>query len=151
RFRAGYALLAPLGLSFDLFVSFAQLDEAIALARDFPDTALVLNHVGGPLGIGRYAGRRDEVFREWSARMSELSRCPNVTVKLGGMGMRLYGFGFDEQPEPPTSEQLATAWRPYMDEVIQLFGPARCMFESNFPVDKGAFSYPVVWNAFKRI
>ena len=151
RFRTGFALLAPLGLSFDAWVSFAQLDEAISLARDFPGTSIVMNHVGGPISIGRFAGKREEVFREWRVKMEELARCPNVTMKLGGMAMRLFGFGFDEQPEPPTSEQLAEAWRPYMDTAIQLFGPQRCMFESNFPVDKGGCSFVVVWNAFKRI
>jgi predicted TIM-barrel fold metal-dependent hydrolase len=150
-FRAGFALLEPLGLSFDVWVGFAQLDEAIALARDFPGTSMVMNHVGGPISIGRYAGRRDEVFTQWRSYMETLSRCPNVTMKLGGMGMRLFGFALDDQPDPPSSEQLAELWRPYMDTLIQLFGPKRCMFESNFPVDKGAFSYPVVWNAFKRI
>ena len=121
------------------------------LARAFPDTKIVLNHVGGPLGIGAYAGKRDEVFPAWAASIKALAACPNVCVKLGGLGMRMDGFGFHEQPEPPSSETLAAAWRPYVETCIEAFGASRCMFESNFPVDKGSYSYPVFWNACKRL
>ncbi len=150
-FRAGFAQLAPLGLSFDSYLYHTQLQELVDLARAFPGTAIILNHVGGAIGIGPYAGRRDEVFAAWRADMQALARCDNVYVKLGGMGMRLFGFEFGDRPQPPSSTQLAEAWRPYVETCIEAFGVQRCMFESNFPVDKGSCSYPVLWNAFKRI
>jgi L-fuconolactonase len=151
RYREGFAQLAPLGLSYDAWFFHPQIDELTELARLFPDTSIILNHLGGPLGAGSYAGRRDEIFGTWSASIRALSRCPNVTVKLGGLGMRVNGFGFEEQPAPPSSDQLATAWRPYIETCIEAFGPSRCMFESNFPVDKGSYSYATCWNAFKRL
>ena len=111
----------------------------------------MLNHVGGPIGIGVYAGRRDEVFAAWSASIRGLAASPNVHVKLGGLGMRVNGFGFEEPTDPPSSERLAETWRPYMETCIEAFGARRCMFESNFPVDKGSYSYPVFWNACKLL
>lgn len=147
----GFAHLAPLGLSFDAWMYHTQLDEAIELAQAFPGTTIILNHVGGAIGIGPYAGKRDEVFAAWRASMQALAQCPNVYVKLGGMGMRLFGFEFAAQAQPPASEALAAAWRPYVETCIDAFGVQRCMFESNFPVDKGSCSYHVLWNAFKRI
>ena len=151
RFRAGFARLAPLGLSFDAWLYHPQLDELTALAQAFPDTQIALDHVGGPLGIGAYAGRRDEVFAQWAASIHELAMCPNVWVKLGGLGMVIAGFDFHLAPATPSSERLAAAWRPYIETCIQAFGPARCMFESNFPVDKVAYSYAAHWNACKRL
>ena len=151
RFREGFATLAPLGLSFDAWLYHPQLDDLVDLARAFPDTSIVLDHVGGPLGLGGYAGRRDEVFAQWRAGIGRLAACPNVTIKLGGMGMRLFGFGFHEAPEPPSSAALAEAWRPYVHECIEAFGAQRCMFESNFPVDQLSCDYVVLWNAFKRL
>ncbi len=112
---------------------------------------MVLDHCGGILGIGRYEGKRDEVFATWSAHMRELATCPNVMVKVGGLGMRLPGFGFEERDRAPSSAELADAWRPWMEHCIEAFGAARCMFESNFPVDKGGYAYGVGWNAMKRI
>jgi L-fuconolactonase len=151
KVREGFARLHPLGLSFDAWMYFTQLGELTDLARGFPETPIVLNHVGGAIGIGPYAGKRDAVFAEWKARIEELARCPNVHIKLGGLGMRLFGFNVHEGALPPGSEQLAAAWRPYIETCIAAFGPDRAMFESNFPVDKGSGSYPVFWNAFKRI
>ena len=151
-FRAGFALLGRLGLTFDAWLFHPQIDELTDLARAFPETRIVLDHVGGPIGIGSYGSRRAEVLPVWAASIRRLARCPNVYVKLGGLGMRLGGFGFHEQPEPPSSEALAAAWRPYVETCIEAFGPARAMFESNFPVDKGSYSYAVVlWNACKRL
>ena len=150
-FRAGFAELAPLGLSFDAWIYHTQLPELSDLARAFPGTTIVLDHMGGVLGIGPYAGRRDEVRRQWLAHLKELAQCPNVVLKLGGMGMRLFGFDFAERENPPSSVELADAWRPYLEPCIEYFGADRCMFESNFPVDKGSFSYTVLWNAFKRV
>ncbi len=151
RVREGFARLHPLGLSFDAWMYHTQLGELVDLARAFPETPIVLNHVGGPIGIGPFAGRRDEVFAEWRARIGDLARCSNVHVKLGGLGMRLFGFDVHTGDLPPSSQQLAAAWRPYIETCIAAFGTRRAMFESNFPVDKGSGSYPMFWNAFKRI
>ncbi len=151
EFREGFARLAPRGLSFDAWLYHPQLPDLVDLARAFPGTAIVLNHVGGPLGLGRYAGRRDEVFAAWRASIVDLAACPNVVAKLGGLGMRLCGFGFHEAARPPSSEELASAWRPFVEACIEAFGADRCMFESNFPVDQLSCDYVVLWNAFKRI
>jgi predicted TIM-barrel fold metal-dependent hydrolase len=151
QFREGLAQLAPLGLSFDLACRYHQLPECVDLARSFPDTTIILNHVGGITGIGAYAGRREEVFAQWRASIAELAQCPNVVVKLGGLAMEYCGFGWHERCVPPSSEELAQAMRAYFESVIESFGPQRCMFESNFPVDKVSCSYNVLWNAFKRI
>lgn len=150
-FRAGFAHLAPLGLSFDAWMYHTQLAEAAALADAFPATAIVLNHLGGPIGIGPYAGRREEVFADWRKALGEVARRPNVAVKLGGLGMRLFGFDLHAGERAPDSETAAAAWRPYVEAAIEAFGPGRAMFESNFPVDKGSCGYGVLWNAFKRI
>jgi L-fuconolactonase len=150
-FRAGFAHLAPLGLSYDAWLYFHQIPRLTALARAFLETPIVLNHCGGIIGLGRYAGRRLEVFTKWSAALRELATCPNIMVKLGGLGMRLSGFGFEKWARPPSSTELADAWRPWIEFCIEAFGPARCMFESNCPMDKGSYSYAVGWNAMKRI
>ena len=150
-FRVGFASLARLGLSFDAWLVHTQHSDFLDLARAFPDTVMVLDHCGGPLGIGPYAGRRDEVFATWSASLREIARCPNVRIKLGGLGMHTPGFDFHRRERPPSSEELAKAWTPYIETCIDAFGPKRSMFESNFPVDKGTCSYGALWNAFKRI
>ena len=149
--REGFAQLAPLGLSFDAFMFHPQLGDLVDLARAFPDTQICLDHVGAPIGVGRFQGKRDEVFADWSQRIKELAACPNVHVKLGGMGMKLFGFDFHEGENAPSSEQLATAWRPYVETCIEAFGTKRAMFESNFPVDKVSYGYEVYWNACKRL
>jgi L-fuconolactonase len=151
RVREGFARLAPLGLSFDSWMYHTQLGELVDLARAFPETQIVLDHVGAAIGLGRYAGKRDAVFAEWSARIRELAACPNVHIKLGGLGMRMFGFTVHTGELPPSSEELAAAWRPYIETCIAAFGPDRAMFESNFPVDKGSCGYAALWNAFKRI
>ena len=151
KVREGFAQLAPLGLSFDAWVYHTQLGDVLDLARAFPGTTIVLNHVGGPIGLGRYKGKRDTVFAEWSASIRAIAACPNVNVKLGGLGMRLLGFDLHEGELPPSSEQLAAAWRPYVETCIEAFGAKRAMFESNFPVDKGSYDYGVFWNACKRL
>lgn len=150
-FRSGFAELARHGLSFDSWQYHPQLPELVELARSFPDTTIVMNHAGGPAGIGGYAGRRDEIFTTWRQSIEQLAACPNVVAKLGGLGMRFCGFGFHEAANPPDSLTLARAWKPYVDTCIQAFGPQRCMFESNFPVDQLSCSYRVIWNAFKRL
>ena len=151
RFREGLAQLDALGLVFDVTSRYHQLSECADLAKAFPRTTMVLNHLGGITGIGAYAGRREEIFAAWRKGMADLAKCPNVVVKLGGLAMEYCGFGWHEQVKPPTSRQLADATRPYYEAAIELFGPDRCMFESNFPVDKVSCSYNVLWNSFKRV
>jgi predicted TIM-barrel fold metal-dependent hydrolase len=150
-FRQGFSCLAPLNLSFDAWLYHPQIDELTALAQAFPDTRICLNHVGGPLAIGAYAGKRDEVFAKWSASIRALAKCSNVVVKLGGMAMRINGFDFHEKADPPSSEALAAAWKPYVETCVEAFGAARGMFESNFPVDKGSYAYAPYWNACKLL
>jgi L-fuconolactonase len=146
-FRKGFACLAPLGLSFDAWLLEPQLSDLIDLARAFPDTSIILDHVGTPLGIAAYAGRRHERFGAWQTSIRELARAENVTVKLGGLAMPFAGF---DVGEAQSSEQLAGLWKPYIDTCIEAFGPDRCMFESNFPVDLYTCGYAVLWNALKR-
>ncbi len=150
-YRQGVAQLAPLGLSFDAWLLFPQLPELLDLALAFAQTPVIINHCGGVARIGAYEGRHAEVFERWKASMQALARLPNVYVKLGGLGMRINGFGFEKADRPPASAQLAAAWKPWMETCIEAFGAHRCMFESNFPVDKGSFSYATCWNAFKRL
>src|SRR6266568_3119886 len=150
-FREGFAALASLGLAFDGWMFQTQLGDLVDLARAFPQATIVLNHVGGPLAIGPYAGKRDEAFTAWRSAIQQVASFPNTYVKLGGLGMKMIGFDFFEKPEPPSSQDLANAWKPYIETCIAAFGPPRSMFESNFPVDKGTWSYSVLWNAFKRL
>lgn len=150
-FREGFAQLAKLGLTFDSWQYHPQLPDLIDLARAFPDTTIILDHVGGVLGVGPYAGRQQEILTGWQRDIAELARCPNVVVKLGGLGMTSFGFDFHERDRPPSSEELAAAWRPYIEPCIAAFGVDRCMFESNFPPDKQSCGYTELWNAFKRI
>ena len=151
NFQEGFAVLSGLGLTFDAWVYHPQIPDVTKLARAFSDTTIVLNHVGGPLGIGPYANLREEVFGIWRSHITELARCPNVYIKLGGLTMSVSGFGWHKQDTPPSSAELAKAMGPYYQVCIELFGPTRCMFESNFPVDRVSCSYTVLWNAFKRI
>ncbi|GAA4328383.1 amidohydrolase family protein [Pigmentiphaga soli] len=151
RFLAGFARLAPLGLSYDAWVYHPQMGEVAALARRFPDTRIVLNHIGGPIGIGHYAGERERTFADWRRNIAALAACDNVVVKFGGLGMRLGGAGYHLRPAPPSSAALAQDWRPWFDATLDAFGAQRCMFESNFPVDKASCGYATLWNAFKRL
>jgi len=151
-FREGFAALARLGLTFDAWMFQTQLEDLVDLARAFPQTTIVLNHCGGPLAMrGPYAGKREEAFTEWRDRIRVIASLPNTYVKLGGLGMKPIGFTFFDNEQPPSSQDLEKAWRPYLETCITAFGPQRAMFESNFPVDKGTCSYQVLWNAFKRI
>lgn len=150
-FRRGLACLSRFGLSFDAGVFHGQLGELRDLADAFPETCIVLNHVGIPLGVAEYAGRRTSVLDEWEKGLRALAARPNVVVKIGGMGMPVLGFGFEHAERPATSEALARAWQPLVDACLEAFGARRCMFESNFPVDKGGYAYAVGWNAMKRI
>jgi L-fuconolactonase len=150
-FRQGVAQLAPLGLSFDIWVYFTQLNEVASFAQAFPDLTIIVNHCGGPICVGPYAGHRQEVIAEWRRNLAAVAACPNVHLKLGGLGMLHFGFDFHLQPKPPSSVALAEAWRPYVETGIELFSVQRCMFESNFPPDKQSCTYAALWNAFKRI
>ena len=149
--REGLQCLESLGLRFDAWLYFPQIPELADLAGAFPGLPIVLDHVGGPIGIGPYAGQRDEVFRQWQRHMQRLATFPNIRVKLGGLAMTMAGFGWHKRPAPPSSLELAQAMEPYFRTCIELFGVERCMFESNFPVDGVACSYTVLWNAFKRV
>lgn len=150
-FRKGFSCLEPMGLTFDAFLFHTQIGELVELAQSFPSTEIVLNHCGGPVAIGRYGERPDEAFAEWKTSIRELAECSNVSMKLGGLAVRLLGTDFEDQPMPPSSRDTAAAWAPYIETCIEYFGADRCMFESNFPPDKGQCSYQVLFNTFKRI
>lgn len=149
-FRRGFAELAPLGLTFDAFLLAPQLPDATDLARSFPDTTIILDHLGHPVGIGAHAGRMEEEFAAWRTDMSHLSSCPNVFVKMGGLGTFLSGSPTYRADPPASSEVLAAEWWPYAETAVDLFGADRVMFESNAPTD-GSGSFNVVCNAYKRI
>ena len=147
--REGARRLAAMGLTLDVWAYHPQLPQVLEVARAVPELTLIVDHCGGPVGVGPY--RRDEVFATWHAAIKALAACPNVMMKLGGLAMEVGGYKFHEAALPPSSEALAMAWRPTIEACIEAFGAGRCMFESNFPVDKGMCSYPVLWNAFKRL
>jgi predicted TIM-barrel fold metal-dependent hydrolase len=147
----GVAQLASLRLSYDAWLFFHQLPELFELAKSVPDTPVVINHCGGIVRVGAYETLRKQVHEAWLHSMQRLASLPNVHVKLGGLGMRINGFDFEKGVLPPSSGQLAEAWKPWMEPCIEALGADRCMFESNFPVDKGSYSYVTCWNAFKRL
>lgn len=150
-FRAGLATLKKYDLSFEAWLYHPQLLEFASLAGAVSEVPMILNHVGGLLGVGPFAGKRDEVFQDWKRGIAEVATCPNVVVKLGGLGMLRCRFDWHLRPAPPTSQELVQTTAPYYLFCIEQFGPNRCMFESNFPVDRRLYSYGVVWNAFKRM
>jgi len=150
-YREGLKELTRRGLTFEGWCYHPQLPEMVDLARANPDQVIIMNHLAAPLGLGEFAGRRDEIFETWKKDYADLAACPNVIAKLGGMGMHYFGFGWQDRPKPPTSDELVTATKPYFDFAIEAFGPDRCMWESNFPVDKLSCSYNIVWNSFKKI
>ncbi|MGF6872997.1 amidohydrolase family protein [Paraburkholderia sp. MM5477-R1] len=149
--RAAISRIQKMGMTLDVWAFFTQLGDVAQICREHADLTVVINHTGGPLGIGPYKGLRDEVFAEWCSRIEELAAIPNTVMKLGGLAMRYAGFGFNERTVPPSSDDLVAAWKPYMRLCVDLFGPQRCMFESNFPVDKAMCSYGILWNAYKKI
>jgi predicted TIM-barrel fold metal-dependent hydrolase len=151
KFKEGFGVLIGMGHAFDALVYHPQLSELTGLVDAFPNAVFVLNHIGRPLGVGPYAGYRDEIFEVWKKDMTSLAERPNVTVKVGGLGNRVSGFEWDSQPMPPDSTELTEKTSPYYLHTIEAFGPKRCMFESNFPVDKNSYSYTAVWNSFKRM
>ena len=150
-FRSGFKFLAPRNLSFDVWCCHPQIPDATDLARAFPDTTIVLNHFGGPLGIGPYEGKMDEAFEDWKTMINELAGCPNVAVKLGGINMDINGHGWETRPMPPSSDEHSQATRRYFEHAIETFGANRCMFESNFPVDQFSISSNPLWNSAKKV
>lgn len=151
RFQRGAAILSDNDLILETVAYHEQLEELAEFARSVPELRIVLNHLGGIVGIGRFDGKRSAVFRDWAMQISALSACPNVLLKLGGTGMVRIGFDWHTRPWPPTSDDLAESLAPYYQHAINCFGPERCMFESNFPVDKISMSFHVLWNAFKKM
>lgn len=150
-FRDGAACLAERGLTFDAWVYHPQLHEIRDLARSLPQLAIVVDHLGGPLGVGPYAAAREDSVAAWKRGLAELAACPNVSLKLGGMAMRCMGLGLSSRPGPPSSQEMAALTAPFYHFAIDTFGPDRCMFESNFPVDKEGVAYSALWNSFKLL
>ena len=150
-FRKGVVQLGLLGLSLDVWAYHTQLGEIYELAKANPKVTVIVDHFGGPVGVGPHAADMSEMFKQWRAGIALVASLPNTVIKMGGAGMPVFGIRFDQAPTPPASEQLAIAWRAYFETCVELFGADRCMFESNFPVDKGMFSYHVLWNGFKRL
>jgi len=151
EFRAGLRKLGSMGLSFDAWLYHPQLAQFAELAEAVPEVPIVLDHLGAPLGVGPYKDRRAEVREAWRPAMERIARCENVSLKVGGIGMAIYGDGWHKRDTAPSSDDLTAAWGDDVRWTIDKFGPNRCMFESNFPVDKQGVSYPVLWNAFKKI
>ena len=150
-FRRGVAQLGTRGLTYDTWHYHHQNRDYIDLVHAVPDTTCVLDHFGTPLGVGRFVGKRDEIFEAWKTDMAELAQCPNVVAKIGGLAMPDNGWSYMNQDLPPTSDKLVADHGPWYRHMIDCFGPERCMFESNFPVDRVSVSYPVLWNFFKKI
>ncbi len=151
KFREGFAELGKRGLTFDAWLLEPQLDDLLSLAKAFPNQPIVLDHCGTPLGMGSYHGKLHERFDTWRAKIRAIAECPNVSIKLGGLAMSFAGLPDHGPAAGLSSETLAAMWRPYIETCIEAFGPDRGMFESNYPVDKWGASYPVLWNAFKRL
>ena len=150
-FREGVKTLGRMGYSYDTWHFFHQNQDFLALARAVPETTMILDHFGTPLGVGAYAGRKDEIFEQWKKDIEEIAECANVHAKLGGLAMPDNGFGWDKNATPPSSNEFQEAQHPYYLHAIECFGPDRCMFESNFPVDRLSVSYQVLWNGLKKI
>lgn len=147
----GVRKVGALGYTYDAMVYHPQLPELVKVAQACPETPIVINHLGCVLGTGPYKNRRDEILDFWREQMTALADCPNTWLKVGGIGMPMMGFRWDKQARPPTSEELAAPWTDPIRFVIDAFGPDRCMFESNYPVDGRGAGYHVLWNAYKRI
>ena len=151
EFRVGVRTLGRLGYTYDTWHFYHQNRDYLALAQAVPDTTMVLDHFGTPLGVGAYAGRQEEIFAQWKDDIAAIAGCPNVVAKLGGLAMPDNGFGWEQRDRPPTSDEFVAAQRRYYLHTIECFGPDRCMFESNFPVDRLSISYHVMWNGMKKI
>lgn len=150
-FRKGVAHLANLGLTFDTWMFHHQVAEFTDLARAVPETTMIFDHFGMPIGVGPYADKKEEIFAKWKDDVAELAECPNVYAKLGGLAMPDMGYGWHQRDLPPTSDEFVAAHSRWYHHAIQCFGPERCMFESNFPVDRHSLSYRTLWNGLKKI
>ncbi len=150
-FRAGVAKLGERRLTYDTWHYHYQNRDYLELARAVPSTSMVLDHFGTPLGVGPYESQREEIFEKWTGDIAAIATCPNVVAKIGGLAMPDNGFGWHTAERPPTSDEFVAAQQRYYLHTIEQFGPQRCMFESNFPVDRFSLSYRVVWNAFKMM
>lgn len=150
-FRRGVAVLGDRGLTYDTWHYHHQAADFLDMVKAVPGTRIVLDHMGTPLGVGRFAGQRDQIFGHWQRDMEALAACPNVYAKLGGFSMPDNGWGWHLNDRPPTSDEFVAAQGRYFHHMIELFGPERCMFESNFPVDRTGISYHVLWNGFKKL
>ena len=150
-FIQGVKKLGFRGLTYESWLFHHQIKSFIDLARATPDTILIMDHLGGPLGVGPYEGRREEIFKEWKKDIANLAKCENVFIKLGGMAMPNNGFAWHKRSAPPSSDEFVYKQGEYYLHAIECFGPNRCMFESNFPVEGVSISYHVLWNAFKKI
>ncbi len=151
NFRLGVRTLGRLGYTYDAWHFYLQNPDFFELAKAVPDTIMILDHFGSPLGVGAYAGRQAEIFEIWKGDIEKIAQCPNVYAKLGGLAMPDNGFGWHDRDHPPTSDEFAEAQRAYYLHTIESFGPERCMFESNFPVDRLSISYQIMWNGMKKI
>lgn len=149
--REAIACVGNLNISLGMWTSFTQLNEALAVCRSFPGLKVVINHTGGPVGLGTYANHSEAVFDDWRKKIEALAQCPNAAFKLGGLAMKYGGFDFSKLPSPPSSDLLVKMWRPYVEACIQSFAPSRCIFESNFPIDRRMCNYHVLWDAFKKV
>ncbi|MFK7863258.1 MAG: amidohydrolase [Pseudohongiellaceae bacterium] len=150
-FRKGIRMLADRGLTYDTWHFHHQNLDFLDLALAVPECNMVLDHFGTPLGVGIYRSSRDEIFQEWKQEIAQLAKCPNVFAKIGGLAMPDNGFGWHKRATPPTSDEFVETQKKYYMHTIECFGPERCMFESNFPVDRLSISYPVLWNGFKKM
>jgi predicted TIM-barrel fold metal-dependent hydrolase len=150
-FIEGARAVAARGLTLDIWAYQTQLDEVVAIARAMPELTVVVNHCGGPLGVGPYRRDDPDTFRSWREGLARVAELSNTRIKIGGFGLSVMGYDYASRPTPPHSSVLAADWQPWVDSCLSLFGPSRAMFESNFPVDKGQFSYRTLWNAFKRL
>ena len=151
EYRSGAKVLADMGLILENSLYFHQASELADFANALPELSIVLNHIGGLVRVGPYANRDNEVLPAWRKGIEEMAKCPNIVLKLGGVGQTRFAYGWDQLEKPIGSEELAGELAPLMEHCIQQFGPDRCMFESNYPVDKISYSYNVLWNAFKRL
>lgn len=150
-FRAGARELARRGLCWETSMYFPQLPDLAACAQALPDLTIILNHVGGLIRVGPYANREAEVQETWWRGIAAVAACPNIIMKLGGLGLPRAGFDWHTRQKPVGSIELAEGMAPWLTYCIEQFGPTRCMFESNFPVDKVSYAHHVLYNAFKRL
>lgn len=150
-FRKGLRMLAARNLTYDTWHYHHQNLDFLDLARDVPECTMILDHFGTPLGVGAYRYCKDEIYQEWKQEVAEIAKCENVYAKLGGLAMPDNGFGWDKADRPPTSDEFIAKQKKYYMHMIDCFGPERCMFESNFPVDRLSISYHVLWNGLKKM